>query len=284
MPRTTGLSAAALLLTLIAVTPLATAPAGAAQCEHPGGFEAWKADFKREAAARGISTEALRSLDGVSYDAKVVALDRRQGVFKQSFEQFSARMASAGRIQKGSRLLQRHAGLLSRIEQRFGVPGPVVVAIWGLETDFGANTGKHPALRALASLAYDCRRTAMFQAELMDALRIIDRGDLRPSEMRGAWAGELGQTQFLPSSYVKFAVDFDGNGRRDLIRSVPDVLASTANYLRGYGWQRGQPWTEGTSNFEVLRQWNKAQVYQRTIALLANRIAGSRTAGSTGAN
>jgi membrane-bound lytic murein transglycosylase B len=105
-------------------------------------------------------------------------------------------------------------------------------------------------------------------------LRIIDRGDLTAGEMRGAWAGELGQTQFLPSSYVKFAVDFDGNGRRDLIRSVPDVLASTANYLRGYGWHRGQPWTEGTANFEILRQWNKAHVYAKTIALFATWLSG----------
>jgi membrane-bound lytic murein transglycosylase B len=118
----------------------------------------------------------------------------------------------------------------------------------------------------------------MFQGELLAALRIIDRGDLSAAEMRGAWAGELGQTQFLPSSYLKFAVDFDGNGRRDLIRSVPDVLASTANYLKGYGWQRGQPWTEGTNNFAVLKEWNKAPVYQKTIALFASRLAEPRHA------
>jgi membrane-bound lytic murein transglycosylase B len=108
----------------------------------------------------------------------------------------------------------------------------------------------------------------------MDALRIIDRGDLGPTEMTGAWAGELGQTQFLPSSYYKFAVDFDGNGRRDLIRSVPDVLASTANYLRGYGWKRGQPWSEGSHNFGVLKEWNKSAVYQKTIAVFASRLQG----------
>jgi membrane-bound lytic murein transglycosylase B len=154
----------------------------------------------------------------------------------------------------------------------------VIVAIWGLETDFGTGTGRRPAIPALATLAHDCRRSAMFQAELMAALRIIDRGDLSPAEMRGAWAGELGQTQFLPSSYLKFAVDFDGNGRRDLIRSVPDALASTANYLKGYGWQRAGPWTEGTPNFAVLREWNKAAVYQKTIALFATRLEPSRRA------
>jgi len=118
-----------------------------------------------------------------------------------------------------------HASMLQRIEARFGVPGSIVIAIWGLETDFGVDVGKQPALRALATLAHDCRRSQMFQGELLAALQIIDRGDLSPAEMRGAWAGELGQAQFLPSNYLKYAVDFDGNGRRDLIRSVPDTLA-----------------------------------------------------------
>ena len=135
--------------------------------------------------------------------------------------------------------MSKHAALLQRIEQQFGVPGAVVISIWGLETDFGAGMGKHPVVRAVATLAHDCRRTEMFQRELMSALTIINRGDMSNAQLLGAWAGEIGQTQFLPSSYVKFAVDFDGNGRRDLIRSVPDALASTANYLRGYGWQRG---------------------------------------------
>ena len=164
--------------------------------------------------------------------------------------------------------------MLSRIEQQFGVQGEVLIAIWGLETDFGVDIGKQPVLRSLATLAHDCRRTDMFQAELMDALRIVERGDLTPAEMRGAWAGEIGQTQFLASNYWKFAIDFDGNGKRDLIHSVPDVLASTANYLKGYGWQPGGPWTEGSPNFAVLKEWNRALVYQRTIALFATRLAG----------
>jgi membrane-bound lytic murein transglycosylase B len=132
--------------------------------------------------------------------------------------------------------------------------------------------GKQNALRSLATLAHDCRRTERFQNELADALRIIDRGDLTVAEMRGAWAGELGQTQFLPSSYLKFAVDFDGNGKRDLIRSVPDVLASTANYLRGYGWQRDGRFDEGSANYAVLKEWNKSVVYQKTIAVFASRL------------
>src|SRR4029079_4379733 len=153
-----------------------------------------------------------------------------------------------------------------------------VVAIWGLETDFGTSNGKKEVIRSVATLAFDCRRTEMFQAQLLDALRIVDRGDLTPSEMRGDWAGDFGQTQFLPSSYYKYAVDFDGDGRRDLVHSVPDVLASTANYLKSYGWQRGQSWEEGTPNFEALRGWNKAMVYAKTLAAFAERLpAGGET-------
>jgi lytic murein transglycosylase len=179
------------------------------------------------------------------------------------------------RLQKGAKLLKQYAPVFARIEQQYGVPGPVIVAIWGLETDFGANTGKFPTIRALATLAYDCRRPDKFRPEVIAALQIVDRGDMNAADMRGAWAGEIGQTQFLPSSYLKYAVDYDGNGRRDLIHSVPDVLASTGNYLKGYGWQRGQPWGEGTSNFQVLLQWNASQVYTKTVAYFAQQLAGT---------
>src|SRR5262249_21165721 len=141
---------------------------------------------------------------------------------------------------------------------------------------FGGGLARHPPIGAVAPVAHDCRRSEMFQGELMAALTIVDRGDLSVTEMRGAWAGELGQTQFLPSSYVKFAVDFDGNVRRDLIRSVPDALASSVNYLKGYGWEHGQAWDEGTHKYSVLKAWNKAEVYQKTIALFATRLAQSR--------
>jgi lytic murein transglycosylase len=249
--------------------------ASASTCEDPRGFEAWLADFKQEAGAKGISATALAALDTVTFDPAIIAKDRGQKVFRQSFEQFSARMVSASRLKKGALLMKQQASLLSRIEQAYGVPGAVLVAIWGLETDFGAYLGNTPTLRALATLAFDCRRTEMFQAELTDALRIVERGDLAPSAMRGAWAGEIGQTQFMPSSYLKFAVDFDGNEKRDLIHNVPDVLASTANYLKGHGWQRGAGWEMGSANFDVIKQWNKADVYARTIAFFASRLAGN---------
>jgi lytic murein transglycosylase len=247
-------------------------PAQAAPCG--GDFGGWLEGVKQEAAAQGISQRTIQSaLAGVTYDPGIIARDHAQGVFRQSFEQFSGRMVPP-RLARGSKLLQQYAPVFSRIEQQFGVPGAVIVAIWGLETDFGANSGKFATIRSLAALAYDCRRPDKFRGELIAALRIVDRGDMSPSDMHGAWAGEIGQTQFLPSSYLKYAVDYDGNGRRDLIRSVPDVLASTANYLKGYGWQRGQPWGEGTANFQVLLQWNASQVYTKTVAYFAERLAG----------
>ena len=254
----------------LAVAGFCATPALAAQCG--GDFNAFLAAFSREAAAQKISPQVIQtSFDGLTPDPRVIQLDQRQGVFKQSFEQFGPPRVNA-RIAKARQLMSKHDALLSRIEQQFGVPGAVVIAIWGLETDFGAGMGKHPVIRAVATLAHDCRRTEMFQRELMAALTIVNRGDMSNAQLLGAWAGEIGQTQFLPSSYVKFAVDFDGNGRRDLIRSVPDALASTANYLLGYGWQRGGALTEGSQNFAVLREWNRAQVYQKTIALFAERL------------
>ena len=238
-----------------------------------GSFDAWLSDFKTEAAAKGISQNAITAgLNGVALDQGVLSRDRSQKVFSQSFEEFSGRMVPP-RMQRGSNMMKQYGSVLSRIEQTYGVPGEVLVAIWGLETDFGVNTGKFPTIRSLATLAYDCRRAEEFRGELMDALRIVERGDLSPSEMRGAWAGEIGQTQFMPSSWIKYAVDFDGNGRRDLLHSVPDVLASTANYLAGYGWKRGKDWEPGSPNFAVLQQWNKSEVYAKTIATFATQLA-----------
>jgi lytic murein transglycosylase len=260
------------VLAVSAVLTLLSNAALAAPC-GTGNFQAWLDDFKTEAAAKGISQAAIASgLNGVTLDQSVLSRDRSQKVFNQSFEEFSGRMVPP-RLARGADMMKRYGSVLSRIEQSYGVPGEVLVAIWGLETDYGVNIGKFATLRSLATLAYDCRRAEMFRAELMDALRIIERGDLAPSEMRGAWAGELGQTQFMPSSYVKFAVDFDSNGRRDLLRSAPDVLASTANFLASYGWQRGKGWEPGSPNFGVLQQWNKSEVYAKTIGYFATQLA-----------
>jgi lytic murein transglycosylase len=250
-----------------------SSPASAAQCG--GDFRSFIAAFSREAQAAGISQRTIAAaFADIEPDQAVLAFDRRQrGTFRKSFDDYVRTRVTAGRLKRGAQMLKRHAALFDRIEKQFGVPPEILTAIWGLETDFGGDTGKLPTVRVLATMAHDCRRTELFQRELLAALTIIERGYLTPSEMRGAYAGELGQTQFLPSSYVKFAVDFDGNGRRDLIRSTADVLASTANYLRGYGWRAGAGWDEGEPNHPVLREWNRSQVYAKTIALLANRLA-----------
>jgi lytic murein transglycosylase len=257
---------------VIGVSLIVTFPALAASC-GTGNFHAWLEEFKIEAAAKGIPQDAIASsLNGVTLDQAVLARDRSQRVFNQSFEEFSGRMIPP-RIARGANMMKQHGSVLGRIEQSYGVPGEVLVAIWGLETDYGANIGKFATIRSLATLAYDCRRADRFRPELMEALRIVARGDLAPSEMRGAWAGEIGQTQFMPSSYLKYAVDFDGNGRRDLLRSAPDVLASTANYLVGYGWQRGKDWEPGSANFAVIQEWNKSEIYARTIAKFASELS-----------
>ena len=165
--------------------------------------------------------------------------------------------------------------LLSRIEQQFGVPPQILVAIWGLETDFGkGDMGRLPVFRVLATLAHDCRRTDLFQRELLAALKILQRGDLPLRDLIGAYAGEIGQTQFLPSSYIKYGVDFDGNGHVDLRHSVPDVLASTANLLHTNGFKMGAPYDEGSANFEAMREWNHATIYRKTIAYFADQLVG----------
>jgi lytic murein transglycosylase len=237
---------------------LAVGSGFAADCQH-GDFGTWLEKFKKDAAAQGISQRTIdAALNGVAFDQAIIDHDHSQTVFQQSFEQFSGRMVSRDRLRKGENMLKRYASILDRIEERYGVPGPVLVAIWGLETDFGVN---------------HCRRSEKFRAELLDALRIIERGDLTSGQMIGAWAGEIGQTQFLPSSYVKYAVDFDQLGHRDLIHSSPNALASTANYLKSYGWVAGQPWTPGSANYAVLLKWNESEVYSKTVALFATRLS-----------
>lgn len=268
------LAVLALVLYAMAAPAMAAPAMAAAPCG--GDFATWLQGVKQEAAADGISQRAIQSaLAGVTYDPSVIARDRAQGVFRQSFAEFAGRMVPP-RLARAARLLKVYAPIFSRIDRQYGVPGPVIVAIWGLETDFGANVGRFPTIRALATLAFDCRRPDKFRSELLAALQIVNHGDMTAAEMHGAWAGEIGQTQFLPSSYLKYAVDYGGNGHRDLIHNVPDVLASTANYLKSYGWQRDQPWGEGTANFQVLLQWNASQVYTRTVAYFAQQLAGER--------
>ena len=250
----------------------ASAPAMAAMACETGDFNAWLADFGREATGLGVGPEAVSALNGLTYDKKVIGLDRNQKHFKVSFEEFIKNRVSGGRITKGRQMLKKHAQLLARIEKDFGVPPQIIVAIWGMETDYGVVLGKMPAIRSLATLAYDCRRTDFFQQQLFDALRVIDRGDIPASEMRGAWAGEIGQTQFMATSYYRYALDYDGDGRRDLVKSVPDVLGSTANFLKGHGWVRGAGYHPGEPNYAALQGWNKAQIYSRALGYFADKL------------
>jgi lytic murein transglycosylase len=272
------------LATAAAAAMLGWLPASAlADCGNDGvGFASWLGQFKAKAVAAGISRTTVEvALADVSYDRTVVRLDRTQRSFKLSFEEFYARRVGSALIKRGQGLMRAHRATLDRVEKHFGVPAPVLIAIWGLETNYGADTaGKYSIIRSVATLAYDCRRSEFFTAHLMDALRIVQRGDMTPEDLRGGWAGEIGQTQFLPSGYMKYAVDFDGDGRRDLIRSVPDILASTANFLKGHGWQAGQSWEPGSANYAVIKDWNRAEVYQRTIAVMAAKLREQTSASS----
>ena len=213
----------------VVALPLLALPAEA-ECGH-GSFESWLEGVRQEAEDYGVSRQALRVLDRVKFDPGIIKRDRSQGVFSQTFLEFAGRMVNANRMQVGSIRLKKHKALFAEIEKAYGVPGPVIAAFWGLETDYGANTGDFSTLDAGASLAYDCRRPDTCRPQLIYALRILERGDLKPEEMVGAWAGEIGQVQFQPEDYFENGVDFDGDGRVDLIRSVPDVLASSAKLL-----------------------------------------------------
>src|SRR5262245_50614466 len=260
-------SFAILFCTLSFAAPAAAAPCG-------GDFNAFLSAMGREAAAAGVSRAVIDSaFTGVTPDGAVLAFDRRQrGTFRKTFEQYAATRVIPPRINRAQHLMQRHAALLSRIERQFGVPATLLMAIWTLESDNGTgDMGKLPVIRTIATLAHDCRRSDLFQRELIAALQILQRGDLSLRDLIGAYAGEIGQTQFLPSSYIKYGVDYDGNGHVDLRHSVPDVLASTANLLKVNGWRPG-PYGEGTANFEAMREWNRSVIYRKTIALFADKL------------
>jgi lytic murein transglycosylase len=254
---------------------LAASPAAAAQCG--GDFNTFLAAMGREAQAAGVSSQVVNAaFAGLTPDPAVLNFDRRQrGTFRKTFEQYAATRVIPARVKRAQGLMQRHAALLDRVERQFGVPKTVIMAIWTLESDNGtSDLGKMSVVRTIATLAHDCRRTELFQGELIAALKILQRGDVRQGELLGAYAGEIGQTQFLPSSYIKYGVDYDGNGHVDLRRSIPDVLASTANLLKVAGWRAGQPYGEGTANFQAMREWNRSEVYRKTIVLMSERIGG----------
>jgi lytic murein transglycosylase len=252
MLRKTGLA--------LAFCVAASSQALAASCGNTSaGFDAYKKSVYKEAVAQGLSQPALDTLAAAKYDPSVIKHDRAQNVFAQSFLQFSGRMATPYRIKQGAALIQKHKTIFAAVEKQFGVPAPVITAFWALETDFGANIGDFPTVQALVTLAWDCRRPEKFRPQVLAALDLISRGDLAPSEMRGAWAGEIGQTQFMAYDYDESAIDFDGDGARNLRSSIPDVMASTANLLRKHGWQPGQPWLQEVTVPSEL-PWDQADI------------------------
>jgi membrane-bound lytic murein transglycosylase B len=245
----------------------AAGEAGAAQCgSSAGGFEAWKRQFAGEARSRGVSGEAISALMGTHYNTATIAADRGQRSFRLSLDQFLAKRGCSVIVSRGRSLKQSHAALFASIEQRYGVPPGPLLAIWGMETGFGSQRGNQNVLSAVATLAYDCRRSEFFTEQLYAALTLIDRGVLTASS-RGSMHGEVGHTQFLPKSILNY-------GTGGSLDNASTALTATANFLKGHGWRAGGGYQPGEANFAAIQAWNAASVYQRAIALLGRQIDG----------
>lgn len=231
----------AALTTLTIVLGAISAQAQAQECG--GDFEQWRAGVAAEARADGVGNAGLRALAAAQFDTRILARDRGQSVFTQDFDQFAGRMVNAYRLGNGAANMRKYAGAFSQAQQQYGVPAPVITAFWALETDFGAVQGDFSTLNALATLAHDCRRPALFRPHLIALLKLIEQGVL-PADVTGAWAGEIGQIQMLPGDYLNEGVDGDGDGRVDLRRSVPDVILTAGRLISRLGWRAGEPWME----------------------------------------
>ncbi len=225
--------------------------ASAAPSPQPGdqaSFNAYMAEFRAQARKAGVSNATIeRSLSGLRINQRVIELDRNQPESKLTWQQYKSRLVSDARIAKGRPLYARHRQLIGAITQRYGVAPGVLMGIWALESDYGAQMGGFNVIECLATLAWEGRRRGYFASQLVDALRIVERGDITPDKMIGSWAGAMGQTQFMPDSFIKYAVDYSGTGRRDLWTNMGDVFASTANYLSKEGWRLDIPWGRATA-------------------------------------
>ncbi|MEP1519343.1 lytic murein transglycosylase [Ascidiaceihabitans sp.] len=263
------------------------------------GYDTWVANFKKRASGSGISDATLRAgFRGAGYLSGVVKRDRNQVEFKRTLEDYLSIAASDERVAKGRAAFARHRATLNALESQYGVDAEIICAIWGLESFFGERRGDVPVISATSTLAYDGRRGAFFEKQLVAALKIIQNGDIPASKMTGSWAGAMGHTQFIPTSYQAFAVDFTGDGRRDIWSEDPtDALASTAAYLKRNGWTRGTRWggelgngapagstlqpQKGgpkfsvTSNFRVIKRYNNSDSYAIGVGHLADRIGGA---------
>ncbi len=263
--------AALALASGVVLSPLGTTDANAAFCsDSPARFEEWKGAIKAEYKGQ-FKASTLNKLDGVKYSSTVIKSDRNQKSFKLSFGEFYKKRA--GGVASGARKkIKQYQKYFAKAEAQYGVQPEIIAAIWGLESGFGNYKGQQlPILESIATLAYDCRRTELFNRELKSAFTVIERGIYDLSKARGAWAGEIGQTQFLPSSFLQGAADYDGGGV-DVFNSAADVIGSTAKWFAANGWQSGGDFHEGSANYNVIKKWNKATVYQQTIAKLADEI------------
>ncbi len=240
--------------------PAVPPPSKPRNCQNEVPFSRWIIDFKKEAVADGIKPQTIEAtIGGMTPDQSVIGRDRKQGFFNQTFLEFYGKLATQNRYQTGRSYLQKHGAIFARAEKEFGVPGAVITGFWALESDFGIGMGNLPVMRSLLTLAWDCRRGELFREELKAAMMIIEKGYLRENEMIGSWAGELGQTQFLPGHYLNYAVDYDNDGRRDLMQDVPDIIGSTANFIKDLGWRAGEPWIEEVRLTKELA-WDQADL------------------------
>ena len=253
------------LLALALLTCL-TPPAHAAQCgSSAAGFEGWKQQFAGEARAKGIGAATVSALMATNYGQATINADRGQRSFSLSLDQFLAKRGASTIVAKGRSLKQSQGALLASIQARYGVPPGPLLAIWGMETGFGSQRGNQNMLSSIATLAYDCRRTAYFTEHLYAALQLIDRGALSPAQ-RGSMHGEVGQTQFMPKNILAY-----GTGN---LENAANALSSTANFLRAHGWRAGAGYQPGEPNFAAIQEWNAAGVYQKAIAIMGRQIDG----------
>jgi lytic murein transglycosylase len=213
-----------------------------------GDFRAFLDGVAQEARAQGRAQAAISAtLGSAQIDRKVLSRDRAQGVFKQTFLTFSKRSVSGYRLKQGAANLRKYASTFQKAERDYGVPGPVIAAFWGLETDYGAVQGDFNTVNALATLAHDCRRPHLFRPQLIAAIEMVEHGDLDPRRTTGAWAGEIGQVQMLPEDIIRFGVDGDGDNHVDLKNSAPDAILTAARFINHLGWRRGEPWLQEVS-------------------------------------
>lgn len=260
-------------LAIVLLASLAAGPAVSATCSDTSGkYEGWKAEMSAEAKAEGVGSKGISALMGSSYSKATIAADRNQKSFKYSLEKFMQVRGAETIIKQGRGRKAKNAALFASLEKGYGVPAGVLLAIHGMETGFGSFMGDTNVVSAIATLAYDCRRSDFFRPHLIGALKLVDQGSIT-SKTVGAKHGELGHTQFLPGNAYAFGVDGNGDGRIDLTNQV-DALATTANYLRRKGWKTGAGYQEGEPNFAVIREWNAAKVYQQAIAIMGKRIDG----------